>query len=303
MTATRERTDEIAGVRLTHPDRILYPEEGITKRDLANYYWTIRDWALPHLACRAVSLVRCPEGRGKGCFFQKHPGSGMPEMLGRITITEKSGTGTYPVIANVAGLVALVQMGVLEIHPWGSTVKKLETPDRVTLDLDPDPGLPWPRVAEAALEMREALRGLGLESFVKTTGGKGLHVVVPLVPRLGWTEVEAFSRNLAEAVAARAPARYTTNPSKRARSGHIYIDYLRNSRGATAIGAYSPRARPGAPVSTPLFWEEVERAAPSAAFTVRTVPQRFATLQEDPWAGIGALRQSITIAVRKKLEA
>jgi bifunctional non-homologous end joining protein LigD len=227
----------------------------------------------------------------------------MPETLGRITITEKSGADTYIVIENVAGLVALVQMGVLEIHPWGSTVKKLETPDRVTFDLDPDAGLPWPRVAEAALEMREALGGLGLESFVKTTGGKGLHVVVPLVPRLGWAEVETFSRNLAGAVAARAPARYTTHAAKSARAGRIYIDYLRNSRGATAIGAYSPRARPGVPVSTPLFWEEIERGVRPEEFTVRTVPQRLATLGADPWAGIGGLRQSVTTGTRRKLGA
>lgn len=299
----QEGTEEIAGVRLTHPDRVLYPEQGLTKRDLANYYWTIRDWALPHLADRPVSLVRCPEGRNKACFFQKHLGRGMPAVLGGVAITEKSGNGIYPVIENAAGLIALVQIGVLEIHPWGSTVKKLETPDRLTFDLDPDPGLPWPQVAAAALEMRETLKELGLESFAKTTGGKGLHVVVPLVPRLGWPEIEAFSKRLAETLAGRAPERYTTNPAKRARIGLIFIDYLRNSRGATAIGACSPRARANAPVATPLFWEEVERAVQPDAFTVRTLSRRLAALPEDPWAGIGVLRQSVTAAMRRKLGA
>ncbi|HJU18363.1 MAG TPA: DNA ligase D [Stellaceae bacterium] len=257
--AERQRSAEIAGVRLTHPDRVLYPEQGITKRDLANYYWTIRDWALPHLAQRPLSLARCPEGRDEACFFQKHVGSGAPEVLGRVKIAEKSRTDTYLVVENVAGLVALVQTGVLEIHPWGSTVKRLETPDRLTFDFDPDPGLPWSWITEAALALREALQGLGLESFAKTTGGKGLHVVVPLAPRLGWDEVRAFSRHVAEAVAARAPERYMTNPSKQARTGRIYIDYLRNSRCATAIGAYSPRARPGAPVARRCFGKRSNR--------------------------------------------
>jgi bifunctional non-homologous end joining protein LigD len=291
---------EVAGMRLTHPDRVLYPESGITKRDLANYYKTIRDWALPHLRHRALSLVRCPEGYEQACFFQKHVGSGAPEVLGRIEIAEKSGTDTYLVIENIAGLVALVQMGVLEIHPWGSTVERLETPDRVTFDLDPASGLPWSRVVAAALDMRATLAQAGLASFVKTTGGKGLHIVVPLVPRLDWDKVKAFSKSIAEAVAARAPERYTVNPSKPARTGRIYIDYLRNSRGATAIGAYSPRARPGAPVATPLFWEEVERGVRSDAFTVRTLPQRLARLDQDPWAEIGTLRQSVSAATRKK---
>ncbi|HJU15704.1 MAG TPA: non-homologous end-joining DNA ligase [Stellaceae bacterium] len=299
--AEQEYREEVAGVPLTHPDRVLYPEQGITKRDLANYYWTIRDWVLPHIADRPLSLVRCPEGRRKACFFQKHVGGGAPEVLGRVAITEKTGTGDYLVVENAAGLVALVQIGVLELHPWGATVKKLETPDRVTFDLDPDPGLAWSQIAEAALELRSALAELGLESFAKTTGGKGLHVVVPLVPRLGWDAVRGFARSLAETVAAGAPERYTTNPVKRARTGRIFIDYLRNSRGATAIGAYSARARPGAPVATPLFWDEVEQAVRPEGFTVATVPQRLAGLERDPWAGIGTIRQSVTAAARRRL--
>jgi bifunctional non-homologous end joining protein LigD len=194
----------------------------------------------------------------------------------------------------------LVQIGVLEIHPWGSTTKKLETPDRVTFDLDPDVALPWERVAEAALEIREVLTRLGLQSFAKTTGGKGLHVVVPLTPRLDWDEVKGFTRAVAMRLAEEAPERYLAVASKASRRGRIYIDYLRNSRGATAIGAYSARARPGAPVSTPLFWEEVERAVRPETFTVATVPARLEGLKSDPWAGIGKLRQSISAAVRRR---
>ena len=174
----------VEGVRLTHPDRVLYPEQGITKVMLARYYVAISDWIIPEVRNRPLSLVRCPDGEGKACFYQKHVGIGIPDSIGRVEIAEKSGKRTYPVIENLAGLIATVQIGVLELHPWGSTVPKLETPDRITFDLDPDIGLPWQLVTEAAIEMREMLLGIGLRSFAKTTGGKGLHVVVPIAPKL-----------------------------------------------------------------------------------------------------------------------
>ena len=289
------------GVRLTHPDRVLYPEDGITKLDLARYYAAVGEWALPQLADRLLTLVRCTGGQGKPCFYQKHLGKGAPEAIGHLDILEEGATEAYPVVKDLAGLVGLVQMDVLEIHPWGSTAEKLETPDRVTFDLDPDEGLPWPRVTEAALGIREALAAIGLQSFAKTTGGKGLHVVVPLQPKLGWDEVKNFTKWVADQIVAQSPEAFTANQSKRARRGRIYIDYLRNSRGATAIGAYSPRARPGAPVSTPLFWEEVEKNVRPEGFTVATVPQRLAALETDPWAEIGGLRQSISAAVRRRI--
>ena len=207
----------------------------------------------------------------------------------------------YPVIDNLAGLIGLVQMNVIELHPSGATAKKLDTPDRITFDLDPDEGLAWPRVTEAAIEIRDALLAIGLQSFAKTTGGKGLHVVVPLQSNLGWDEVKAFTKWVADQFVAQSPERFTANQAKRARRGRIYIDYLRNSRGATAIGAYSPRARQGAPVSTPLFWEEVEKGVRPEGFTVATVPQRLAALDSDPWAEIGELRQSISAAVRRRI--
>jgi bifunctional non-homologous end joining protein LigD len=288
-------------VRLTNPDRVLYPDPGITKLALAQYYDRVKDWALPHLANRPLSLVRCPEGYDKGCFYQKHISAGMPEIVGRVEIADKSVTRTYLVIENLAGLVAVVQMGVLEIHPWGSTAKKLETPDRITFDFDPDVGLSWEQVIAAAVEMREALLGIGLQSFVKTTGGKGLHVVVPVMPKLGWNEAKEFSRWVAERFVAAYPERYTANPAKRARTGRIFIDYLRNTRGATAVGAYSARARAGAPVATPLFWEEVERGVTPDAFTVLSVPDRLAKLKSDPWADLPKLRQSIGARIRREV--
>ena len=299
--SARDGSIEFAGVRLTHPDRVLYPEQGITKLTLAEYYAAIADWALPHIAHRPLTLVRCPEGQGKECFYQKHLGPGVPGVIGGVEIPEKSGSETYPVIDNLAGLIALVQMSVLEIHLWGSTVKKLETPDRIVFDLDPDVGLPWERVTEAAIEMREALLGIGLQSFPKTTGGKGLHVVVPVAPKLDWDAIKEFAKWVAERFVKAYPDRFTSNMAKRARTGRIFIDYLRNGRGATAIAPYSARARPGAPVATPLFWEEVEKGVKPDAFTVATVPERLKKVKSDPWAEIGKVRQSISARVRKEI--
>jgi bifunctional non-homologous end joining protein LigD len=297
----RDGSVSFEGVRLTHPDRVLYPDQGITKLALAEYYAAIKDWALPHLANRALSLVRCPEGQGKECFYQKHATTQVPKVVGRVDVPEGTGTGTgtYTYIKDLPGLVAMVQMGVLEIHPWGSRVDKLEIPDIITFDFDPDVGLPWERVTEAAIEMREALLGIGLQSFPKTTGGKGLHVVLPVTPKLGWDEIKEFSKWVAEKFVTAYPERFTSNMAKRARAGRIFIDYLRNGRGATAIGAYSARAREGAPVATPLSWEEVESGVKPDAFTVATVPERLRTLNRDPWAEMPKLRQSISAKVRK----
>ncbi|MGE3783611.1 MAG: DNA ligase D, partial [Alphaproteobacteria bacterium] len=302
-TRARDGSITFEGVRLTNPDRVFYPEQQITKLALAEYYYAIRDWALPELRNRPLSLVRCPEGHGKECFYQKHATPAVPEAIGRVEIPEGSGAdpGIYTFVKDLPGLVAMVQMGVLELHPWGSTVAKLETPDRITFDFDPDVGLPWERVTEAAIEMREALLGIGLRSFPKTTGGKGLHVVVPIAPKLEWDAVKEFAKWVAERFVAAYPDRFTSNMAKRARAGRIFIDYLRNGRGATAIGAYSPRARPGAPVATPLFWEEVENGVTPDRFTVATVPQRLAALDSDPWAEMHKLRQSISARVRRDI--
>ncbi|MGC2524148.1 MAG: non-homologous end-joining DNA ligase, partial [Stellaceae bacterium] len=293
----RDGSTVFEGVRLTHAQRVLYPDHGFTKLDLARYYAEVADRALPHLAHRPLSLVRAPTGVGGELFYQKHAGSSVPEAVTRIEIDGE----IHLAVENLAGLLSLVQIGVLEIHPWGSQIGKLEQPDRVTFDLDPDEGLPWARVAEAAIEVREMLTGLGLQSFAKTTGGKGLHVVVPLTPKLGWDEVKGFTKAVADDLAARHPDRYTANQLKRARKGRIYVDYLRNARGATAVGAYSTRARPGATVSTPLSWSEVEAGTRPEGFTLATVPARLASLTSDPWAEIGKLRQSIAAAARRKL--
>jgi len=290
----------LEGVRLTHPDRILYPGTNLTKLDVARYYAEIRDWVLPELSRRLLTLVRLPAA-GMRTFYQKHIGDEAPEPIRRFNIDGQEGPEIYPYLEDLPGLMGLVQMGVLEIHPWGSRVDKLELPDRVTMDLDPDEGLPWERVTEAAIDVRDALAGIGLKSFAKTTGGKGLHVVVPLTPKLNWDEVKSFAKWVADSFVAQRPDYFTANMAKRARQGRIYIDYLRNGRGSTAIGAYIPRARPGAPVSTPISWEEVEKGVTPGELTVQTVPQRLASLPSDPWEGIGKIRQTISAAVRQQV--
>ena len=288
------------GVRLTHPDRILYPGTQFNKLDVARYYASIQDWILPELSRRILTLVRSPAA-GMKTFYQKHIGPEAPEGIKRFNIDSEKEPEIYPYIEDLPGLVGLVQMGVLEIHPWGSRVGKLELPDRVTMDLDPDEGLPWQRVTEAAIDVRVAFAGIGLKSFAKTTGGKGLHVVIPLTPKLDWDQVKAFAKWIADSFVAQRPQDFTANMAKRARHGRVFIDYLRNGRGATAVGAFTPRARPGAPVSMPVAWEEIENGVKPEEFTVGTVPQRLASLSADPWADIGKVRQSISVAVRRQV--
>jgi bifunctional non-homologous end joining protein LigD len=282
-------------VKLTHPDRVLYPDSGLTKLGLANYYAQIAKWILPHLVDRPLSLVRCPDGQAAGkCFFQKHVGAGMPKSLGRVTIEEKNGPVEYVYVKDSEGLLALVQMSVLEIHPWGARRDNIERPDRLTIDLDPGPDVPWARVIEAAFATRELLADRDLESFVKTTGGKGLHVVVPISPRRHpWEEAKRFCKHIAGLLADQEPRLYTINMAKAARKGKIFVDYLRNDRGATAVAAYSTRARPGATVSTPISWDELTPAIHSDHFSVANVPARLASLKRDPWAKIEQIKQSI----------
>jgi bifunctional non-homologous end joining protein LigD len=301
---------EILGIRLSSPEKILYPEQGITKRALAEYYVALADWVLPHLAGRPLSLVRCPAGAKKACFFQKHVGSGVPPELRRVeipdgvgTASHETGTSTYLCVDDAMGLVALAQMGVLEVHPWGSTVERLETPDRLIFDLDPDPAVAWRGVVDAAFRVRDALAALGLQSFVKTTGGKGLHVTVPVAPSLDWDVVKRLTRGFAERLVAEAPELFTLNMLKKQRTGRIFLDYLRNGRGATAIAPYSTRARAGATVATPLAWDELATLADPAAFTLETVPARLAGLAADPWREMRGLRQRISAGMRKELAA
>jgi bifunctional non-homologous end joining protein LigD len=291
----------VEGVELTHPDRVLYPEPGLTKQDLAAFYVEIAGWILPHLVGRPTTLVRCPEGLAGKCFYQKHTGYWAPASLRRIRIQEKTKVGEYLVVDDLAGLVGLVQIGILEIHVWNARADDLERPDRMVFDLDPHEDVPWPRVAEAAIRLRERLRRLGLESFVKTTGGKGLHVVVPLGGRPTWDDTTEFSAAVAAQMVKERPDAFTDVMAKARRVGRIYVDVLRNTRGATAVCAYSTRAKDAAPVSTPLTWEELAKGATGTAFTVRTVRDRLGRKKKDPWSGFHDVKQRLTAALKKEV--
>ncbi len=290
---TRNDGALVAGVRISHPNRVLYPEQGVTKGALARYYAGIAEHILPHLRGRPAVLVRCPDGLGQECFYQKHPGSWAPAALRRVRIREKWKTGEYLVVDDVTGLVGLVQMGVLEVHTWNARADRIEKPDRLVFDLDPGPDVPWSAVLTAARLVRAKLEEQGLRSFVKTTGGKGLHVVTPIERASGWPACAAFARRVAESLVAEAPMAFTATMAKREREGRIFIDYLRNQRGATSVAAFSTRARPGAPVSTPLAWEELDSVSAGDHFTIEVVERRLADLARDPWADYDKLRQSL----------
>ena len=285
------------GFTLTNLDKILYPEQGITKGQLIAYLAVVAEWMLPHVAHRPLTIVRCPEGRGKPCFFQKALLPGSPSAIHPVAITEENGEQVeYMQIVDMPGLVALAQLGTLEIHTWGARADAPERPDLAVFDLDPDVGLGWEKVALAAFDMRRHLHDVGLESWLKTTGGKGLHVVVPLDRGLDWDQLKEFTKLLVEKMEREAPELYTTNMAKRARTGKVFLDYLRNGRNATFIAPYSPRARAGAPVAVPIAWEELAHGVDPGAFTTQSVPRRLAMLARDPWRDLTETKQAITAA-------
>ncbi|MGZ5660597.1 MAG: non-homologous end-joining DNA ligase [Usitatibacter sp.] len=291
----------IARVRVTSPRRVLFDELGLTKEALARYYESVSEWMLPELHDRPLSLVRCPQGPGEGCFYQKHIDKAWSDEIERVPVPESDGEGIYAVANSAAALVGLVQKGVIELHVWGSTTRDLMKPDRMVFDLDPDPGVPWIEVMAAARTVRGLLDDLGLESFVKTSGGKGLHVMVPLASRNGWDEVKEFSRAVAESLAADSPARFTSKMAKKERTGRIFIDYLRNGPGSTTVAAYSVRARKGAPVSTPLHWDELGGRMKPAAFHAGNMLRRLNALRSDPWQAFRRTSQTLTAAMKGKL--
>jgi bifunctional non-homologous end joining protein LigD len=289
-----------SSVALSNPGRVLYPEIGVTKRALAEYYTETAAWIMPHLAKRPLTLVRCPEGWQKECFFQKHLRDAASAVLRSIPIEEKDELHYYSVADNIDGVIELVQIGALEIHVWGSREDKLEQPDMMIFDLDPAPDVGWASMIKAARLMRERLSDLGLASFVKTTGGKGLHIVVPLTPKAGWATVKSFSKAVAESIVREAPGEYIATMSKEKRKGKIFIDYLRNGRGATSIAAYSTRSRQGAPISTPVAWDELTIDLRPDSYNIQNIRRRLAGLEEDPWAGYFSVRQEITQEMTEK---
>jgi len=283
----------VAGVNISHPSKILFPGIGLTKLELAQYYERVAEWILPHLKDRPLTLVRCPDGGEKECFFQKNAKETIPDTVGRIEVPV-DGKSTYMEAESVEALIGLMQMGVLELHTWGSHEGSLDKPDRMVFDIDPAEGLDWDRVVEAAMLIRSMLEDIGLRSFLKTTGGKGLHVVVPLKPERGWDEIKAFSKSIAEHLSRTLPDRFTANMAKSKRTDRIFIDYLRNGLGATAVAAFSTRARPNAPVSVPVAWEELESDLRSNTYTVRNIFERLDQLKQDPWKDYFKLQQRVT---------
>ena len=292
----------VLGITITNPDRVLEPA-GISKLELARYYDAVAVWMLPHVVDRPLTIVRCPHGDA-GCFYQKHPEvRGWPDVFGTVEIRDSGGPATYFFVKDASGLIALAQLGTLEVHTWGSLASDPERPDRIIFDLDPGAGVEFAQVAEAARTVRDALGALGLEAFVKTTGGHGLHVVTPIVPQRTHDEVRAFAHGLVSTLAAAEPDRFTSVMAKDRRPGLVFVDYLRNSHGATAVCAYSTRARPGAHVSVPVTWDELAAGLDPAAFDIRSVPERLAALAADPWSRYAAARLPLTDAMLTAVDA
>jgi bifunctional non-homologous end joining protein LigD len=294
--ATRARrgdTAKAADIAISHPDRVVFAEGNITKQDVADYYMAVMKWFLPGVIDRPTSVIRCPEGAGKACFFQKHLMPGL-KHVGSARMKEESGAqAIYIYPRDASSILELVQFGVLEFHPWGSTVQNPDRADRVVFDLDPGDNVAWERVVAAARLVRKLLTQLGLESFLRTTGGKGLHVVVPLNPGCPWPMVKRFAQAFASTLAQAHPLDFVATATKARRGGKIYVDYLRNSRGATSVASYSLRARAGAPVAVPLRWSELGKLKSGRDFDIHSTPARLARLRSDPWKGIDDVQQNL----------
>jgi len=285
---------DVGGIGVSHPNRVVFPADGITKLEIAEFYHSLSDRILPHIVGRPLSLLLVPDNIGGQQFFQRHlPEHGGLHNVASVEVPVKDRIEDYMMIKNELGLLSLAQWGGIELHPWGCKADDPLLPDRMIFDLDPDPGAPWTNVVEGAAEVRDRMKELGLQSFLKTTGGKGLHVVVPIERRFGWPAVKAFTKAIAESMAHDSPDRFIANMSKAKRKGRIFIDYLRNELTATAVSAFSVRARPGAGVSTPLFWEELTPALKPSDFNIKTVGDRLRKQKTDPWAGYWPVRQEL----------
>jgi bifunctional non-homologous end joining protein LigD len=283
----------VAGVSLSHPARQVYSDLGMSKRELAEYYRDIAEQMLPSVEGRPLTIVRCPRGQGGQCFFQKHFDDTSLVGLEGVDVEESTGVGRYAIAVGVAGLVQLVQLGALEIHSWLARTDRLDCPDQMILDLDPGTGVAWSRLRDAAREVRERLGRRGLQSFLRTTGGKGLHVVVPLDAVHPWEEVRTYARSIAEAMQSDTPEAFVAIADKHARAGKIYVDYLRNARGATAIANYSTRAKRGAPVAVPIAWEELARITGADHYRLAGIRRRVAQLERPAWPDFASCKQRL----------
>jgi bifunctional non-homologous end joining protein LigD len=290
----KQASAEDFGIEISSPDRVIYPELGLTKKDLADYYAAVEPLIMIDAADRPMTLIRCPGGRTGECFFQKHDKGTFGEHVKQIPIEEKDGeTEDYLYFDDVRGLLACVQMGTMEFHGWGSKVGKVDYPDRLVFDLDPDEGLDFNKVKEAAVRVRDLVAELGLKSFPLLTGGKGIHVVIPLDQTADWAEVKSFADRFSRAIAEAEPDRFTANIRKVQRKGRIFLDWLRNQRGATAVMPYSARAREGAPVAAPIAWDELDDYDSGAAFSIRDADELLKRAKSKRLAGWGEAKQSL----------
>ena len=285
----------VAGVRITHPDKPMFPELRLTKLDIARYYGLVSARMLPHLKGRPLTLVLCPTGVGEGCQYLRHSKVWGPSAIRRVRIREKTKVGEYMIVDSVEALISLAQMNVLEIHTWNSTIDRVERPDRIVLDLDPGARVEWPQVIAAAKQLRTLLRKLRLKSWLKTTGGRGLHVVVPVAPEHDWSQCLEFSRAIATLMVERDPERYTTDFRKSGREDKILVDYLRNNRTNTSICAYAVRARDRAPVSMPIAWSDLKPSLDPLRFNVITAMKRACGRRADPWRDYWKTRQRLEL--------
>lgn len=287
----------VAGVTITNADRVVIPGVGATKLDVARHYARVATRMLPHVGDRPLAVVRCPEGVSAACFFQKHWPGKLPATLGSVKIRQSDGRKLpYVVVNDVAGLVTLAQWGVIEIHPWGSRRDDPDLPDRITFDVDPGPGVKWPAVVRAAQDLRKVLRVIGLVPFLKTSGGKGLHVMVPIERRVDWEIASAFSRAVAEHLSRAYPERYLAKAAKAARKGKIFIDWLRNSRGATAVAPWSLRARTEGGMSVPIAWPSLTAVRSGDQYRIG------AAVRGDPWRSVEKGARRLTVGMVEKLD-
>jgi len=279
--------------KFSHPERVFYPQINVTKQDLANFYLKISRYILPYIINRPLTLVRCPQGLNEACFFQKHSNETLPPGIFTKSIKEKKDHAPYLYIKDITGLMGLVQIGALEIHTWGCQINTVENPDMMVFDLDPAENVDWKEVINTAKLLKKQLALVNLQSFVKTSGGKGLHVVVPLDSSASWDKVVTFAHAFTELIVSQHPTKYLSTMSKTKRSGKIFIDYLRNNRGATTVAPYSTRAKNNAPISTPLSWQELTVRIKPDSYTIENLLGRLAKLQKDPWQDFYTIKQRL----------
>ena len=289
---------QVSDIKITHAQRVIYPKSHLTKLDLVNYYDQISDYILPHLENRLISVVRCPQGLAGKCFFQRHENISS-EFIHEFKINDQDIPYIY--IKDKKGLLTLIQFGVIEIHAWCSRMDDINRPDRIIFDLDPDPKIPWEIIVDAAAEVKLRMDKLGLESFLRTTGGKGLHVVIPIKPHYEFAVIKSFARAFAQKMAADHPENYVVNMSKVKRQGKIFIDYLRNDLTSTAITSFSARAHEDATIAMPLSWDDLDYDLDPKNFNLVTISKYLKNRKSDPWEDVLGNKQTLTKALLKEL--